>query len=284
VDALDEAAANDEDFGARLSLARNRQGAGSFEGLFVKNLENVQGDERDYMLISTTYGPDKTGKFYRRFGPLLTAGGGRRLNVLVTRAREEVHLITSIPRDAYRALEPMAEAKQPNGGWLLLAYLKFAEDLDREYERLRKVVEERKASTEGLVTVRPIKNPSRFSKSLAEQLVRSNGYSSTVHWGNEGFCVDIAIHHPERADDVTLGICCDVARYDKAEDLVEWEVFRTGVLESQGWKLHRIWTPQFARDVITSMQAISAGVESVLAAEKTADTVAEEPASEPNQS
>jgi len=281
VDALDEAAAGDEEFAARLSVARNRQGAGSFEGLFVKNLENVQGDERDYMLISTTYGPDKLGKFYRRFGPLLTAGGGRRLNVLVTRAKEEVHLITSIPNTAYRALAPVPEGKQPNGGWLLLAYLNFAEALDRDYERQRQVVEERKTAVEGSVTVLPIKNPSRFSTSLAGQLAKANRYSSTVHWGNEGFCVDIAIHHPDRPDDVTLGICCDVARYDKAVDLIEWEVFRTMILEGQGWKLHRIWTPQFARDVQGSMQAISVGVENLLNEEKNMEQSEKEDAPKP---
>jgi superfamily I DNA and/or RNA helicase len=68
--------------------------------VFVKNLESVQGDERDHMIVSTTYGPDPNGRFYRRFGPLGRAGGGRRLNVLVTRAREEV-LVTSIPREHY---------------------------------------------------------------------------------------------------------------------------------------------------------------------------------------
>src|SRR5206468_7718625 len=70
VEKLDEAAAEDAAFAKKLAEARNRRGAGSFEGLFVKNLENVQGDERDHIVISTTYGPDARGKFYRRFGPL----------------------------------------------------------------------------------------------------------------------------------------------------------------------------------------------------------------------
>ena len=81
---LDDQASQDAVFAKRLEKARMRQGTGSFEGLFIKNLENVQGDERDYILISTTYGPDSTGKFYRRFGPLGRSGGGRRLNVLIT--------------------------------------------------------------------------------------------------------------------------------------------------------------------------------------------------------
>jgi hypothetical protein len=105
----------------------NGGGGGSFEGLFVKNLENVQGDERDHMIISTTFGPDAAGKFRRNFGPVGQAGGGRRLNVLVTRAREAVHLITSIPRAEYVALPPLEAGQAPGGRWLLYAYLHYAE-------------------------------------------------------------------------------------------------------------------------------------------------------------
>src|ERR1043166_2120752 len=76
-----------------------RPGPASFEGLCVKNLENVQGDKRDNIIIP--YGPDPKGKFYRRFGTLDRVGRGRRLNVLITRARQEVHLVTSIP-ESYR--------------------------------------------------------------------------------------------------------------------------------------------------------------------------------------
>src|SRR5205085_7008308 len=119
----------------KLADARSRQGKGSFEGLFVKNLENVQGDERDHMIISTTYGPDKSGRFYRRFGPLGMPGGGRRLNVLVTRAREAVHLVTSTPADVYRAPPPIPAGQAPTGGWLLFSYLKYAEEVSRAYRR-----------------------------------------------------------------------------------------------------------------------------------------------------
>src|SRR5205823_956190 len=111
-----------------------RTGEAAFEGLFVKNLENVQGDERDHIIISTTYGPDPSGRFYRRFGPLGRAGGGRRLNVLVTRAREEVHLVTSIPPEVYRALPPVPPGQTPGGGWLLFSYLCYAEQLAQSYE------------------------------------------------------------------------------------------------------------------------------------------------------
>lgn len=257
VDALDAAAAEDAEFARRLAEARVRQGTGSFEGLFVRNLENVQGDERDYLLVSTTYGPDPSGKFYRRFGPLARAGGGRRLNVLVTRAREEVHLVTSIPAAVYRALPPVPPGTVPNGGWLLFAYLNYAEELEKFYEEQRLAHQEKRKP--GEVLARPTQLTSSFARALANQLARQHGLSSTLDWGNDGFCVDIALHHPTQPDNVTIGILCDGCRFRKTNDPVEWDVFRTAVLESQGWKLHRLWTPHFIRDP-------QAAIESILAA------------------
>src|SRR5690606_27420078 len=106
LDELEARAAADRVFAERLEIARKRRGRDSFEGLFVKNLENVQGDERDHMIICTTFGPDKDGKFRRNFGALSRVGGERRLNVLVTRARDAIHVITSIPRAEYLPGEP----------------------------------------------------------------------------------------------------------------------------------------------------------------------------------
>jgi len=134
VEKLEALAGQDADFARRLTIARTRRGAGSFEGLFVKNLENVQGDERDHIIISTTYGPDKAGRFYKRFGPLGSAGGGRRLNVLVTRARQEVHLVTSIPQQFYSNLPPIPPGQSPGGGYLLFSYLAYAKALTNAYE------------------------------------------------------------------------------------------------------------------------------------------------------
>ncbi|HEX8439541.1 MAG TPA: AAA domain-containing protein [Archangium sp.] len=245
---LDELAATDADFAAKLAAARVRRGEGSFEGLFVKNLENVQGDERDHIIISTTYGPDSKGRFYRRFGPLGSAGGGRRLNVLVTRARQMVHLVTSIPREQYSALPPVEGGRKPNGGWLLFAYLQYAERLAEEYARESAQPVETQERPEPEVRERETEAGSAFARSLAADLARAHGVSSDVHWGNDGFCVDVALHHPRRAGDVTVGVLCDGTRYPKATDPVEWDLFRTAVLESQGWKLVRLWSPHFFRD------------------------------------
>ncbi len=244
---LDEQAAADEDFAGRLATARRRSGEATFEGLFVKNLENVQGDERDHMIISTTYGVDKQGRFYRRFGPLGQAGGGRRLNVLVTRAREEVHLVTSIPADLYRSLPPIPQGQQPGGAWLLFAYLAYAEQLAADYSRWRESDDVNGVKMPSVIE-RPTKTPSAFARAIAQLAVARHGVGSDLFRGNDGFCVDVAFHHPTRPDDRTLGLVCDGTRFQQTDDPVEWDLFRTAVLEGQGWELQRCWTPEFFRD------------------------------------
>jgi hypothetical protein len=265
-DALDDAALSDEEFARRLAAARIRRGAGSFDGLFVKNLENVQGDERDHIIISTTFGPDPKGKFYRRFGPIGRAGGGRRLNVLVTRAREEVHIVSSIPPTAYLTLPPIPAGQTAGGAWLLFSYLQFAKQLQEDYELAHRILAQAEVDKTARVEVRKIKSPSRFAQALGQSLARSKNIGSDVHWGNDGFCVDLALHHPRRAEDVTIGILCDVSRFTQAEDTVEWDVFRTGILESQGWVLQRLWTPHFFRDPDAGVRTITDGITAFLVA------------------
>ncbi|MEM7625797.1 MAG: AAA domain-containing protein [Planctomycetota bacterium] len=252
---LDDKAMEDDDFARRLAQARTREGDDSFEGLFVKNLENVQGDERDHIVISTTYGPTAAGKFYRRFGPLAMPGGGRRLNVLVTRARQEVHLVTSIPADVYRSFERPPEGATPSGSWLLFAYLRYAETLDEAYEQNHRVLEQA-AAAEAQAFVRRTRNPSRWASAVAGRLARKHSVASDVHWGNDGFCVDLALHHPTRAEDVTVGVMCDFSRFDLAPDAVEWDIYRCGILRWQGWELERLWSPTFFRDPTRALNQV----------------------------
>jgi hypothetical protein len=306
VEALDEAAAEDADFGKRLAVSRTRRGGAAFEGLFVKNLENVQGDERDHIIISTTYGPDEKGRFYRRFGPLGRAGGGRRLNVLVTRAREEVHIVTSIPAEAYRAVPPVPPGQSPGGAWLLFAYLHYAEQLAAEYEQAHRILEAENASlsdpplaasritdsssakapfdkaqdqrqaaetAEARVHVRPSRWPSPLAAALGKHLAKQHRVGSDVHWGNDGFAVDVALHHPARVEDVTVGVLCDATRFGQAQDPVEWDVFRTAIHEEQGWRLHRLWSPSLFRDTEGNVRVVLRDAAELLATEPPKDSI-----------
>lgn len=273
IEKLDELAETDTEFGRSLAAARERRSKSSFEGLFVKNLENVQGDERDHIIISTTYGPDAKGRFYRRFGPLGTAGGGRRLNVLVTRAREEVHLVTSIPQTVYRSLPPIPAGQSPGGAWLLFAYLVYAERLAELYEENHRILEQAQTEPDPTVNVRQTRFPSTFAAQLGQDLCALHQTGSDVHWGNDGFCIDLALHHPHRADDVTVGVLCDLNRFEQAADPIEWEVFRTAVLQSQGWEIARVWTPHFFRDRSGVTTGIIKQSQAMLAQEDDPDSI-----------
>lgn len=269
LDSLDELAEDDERFAERLAQARSRKGKASNESLFVKNLENVQGDERDHIIISTTYGPDPNGRFYRRFGPLGRAGGGRRLNVLVTRARESVHLVTSIPPSVYQSLPPVPQGQSPNGAWLLFAYLAFARNLQDQYAA-NSERESRDgapvATAEGApatVQIRPSESGSLFAEGVARRLAEEQQLPSQVHWGNDAFCVDVALSAGRSPENATIGLLCDLNRYPRADDAIEWEIFRTDVLEGAGWQLQRIWSPQFYRDAMSVTQKVAESVKQV---------------------
>jgi hypothetical protein len=266
LDALDDLAAGDAAFAERLAVARERRGADSFEGLFVKNLENVQGDERDHLIISTTFGPDPQGKFRRNFGALSRAGGERRLNVLVTRARERVHVLTSIPPVEYRAPVRLEEGKAPTGRHYLYAYLRAAEELASAWQEVPSgdlnPVFPAKSSPEARTTARTVVRstgvPSAVAEALARQLLAREGSASTVYWGNDGFCVDVALpgKDPQRS---MLGILTDFTRYRRTPDPIAWEQFRSAILTGQGWKLHRVWSPALFREPEATLKQIPLG-------------------------
>lgn len=272
---LDEMAAQDDKFARRLAAARNRTSGASFEGLFVKNLENVQGDERDHIIISTTYGPTPEGRFYKRFGPLRQAGGGRRLNVLVTRARTKVHLCTSIPREVYAAAEPLPDGANPNGAWLLFAYLRYAEQLEHLYEAERKqpivspaapdVAEEDEPTA--FVRINRIEPHTDFAIGLAGELANEHRVTSEAHWGNEGFCIDAALLDPRGPGGVTLGLLTDFNRYRYATDPIAWEVYRTAILQGQGWDIQRVWSPTYLRDKTRVFNELTSGHKRVIASQ-----------------
>ncbi|MFT3687180.1 MAG: AAA domain-containing protein [Phycisphaerales bacterium] len=272
LEALDDAAAEDGAFAAKLAEARSRRSPSGPEGLFVRNLENIQGDERDHIIISTTYGPDPKGKFYRRFGALGMAGGGRRLNVLVTRARHEVHLVTSIPRDVYLSLPPVPDGQTPGGAYLLFEYLRYAERLQAMYSP--DSASEPRPSENGTsdapideppatdddqpsptdlalgptVSEHASRTPSTLARALGLSILRGHNLGSIIHWGNDGFCIDVALRHPIDPEMVTIGVLCDWTRFEQAEDPIEWDLFRSNVLSGQGWTLHRLWSPAIFRD------------------------------------
>lgn len=193
----------------------------SLEPFFVKNLENVQGDERDVIFISTVFGPDAaTGKVYQRFGPINSPVGHRRLNVLFTRAKESVVVFTSLkPEDV------LAEAEGASRGRKALRqYLEYARSGRLEA---------------GVLSGRPA--DSDFEELVRERL-RQAGYEVDCQIGVAGYFVDLGVRHPARKAHYILGVECDGATYHSFKSARDRDRLRQEILEGLGWKLHRIWS------------------------------------------
>jgi len=206
------------------------------ERFFVKNLENVQGDERDHVILSIGYGPTSgSGAVPQRFGPINNEGGDRRLNVAVTRARRTMTVVRSLrPSD-------ISENAKREGPRLLRRYLEYAADPKRALERSAF------ADTEA-------EPESPFEAAVIRQLI-ARGHRVDPQVGEAGYRIDLGIRSAE-PNGYDLGIECDGARYHSAPAARDRDRLRQAVLEGLGWKIHRVWSTAWARDPNTEIAKI----------------------------
>ena len=216
------------------------------EPFFVKNLENVQGDERDVVFLSIGYGPDENGKLAMRFGPLNNQGGERRLNVAITRARMEMKLVTSI-----RSHDIDLSRTGSEGVRLLRAYLDYAE---RGVEALGADVTQ----------VNQLSYDSRFEQEVATAL-KQRGLVVRTQVGCSGYRIDLALVDPKNPGRFVLGIECDGATYHNSATARDRDRLRQEVLESLGWEIIRIWSTDWVRDPATQIDRAIAAFELSLA-------------------
>lgn len=197
------------------------------EPFFIKNLENVQGDERDTMIFSICYARTEADKPMRlHLGPLNNHGGKRRLNVAITRAKYNVKLVGSI--------EPADLSGSDNEGVVLLRdYIAFAQ------RGMAALASEEQAGSHQMTE-------SPFEDSVLEFL-ESRGYEVDAQVGCSGYRIDLAVKHPLDSNRYVLGIECDGATYHTAETARERDRLRQTVLEDMGWKLHRIWSTDWVK-------------------------------------
>jgi very-short-patch-repair endonuclease len=193
------------------------------EPFFIKNLENVQGDERDVIFISLTYGPDEKGHFYQRFGPINQENGWRRLNVLFSRARENMVIYSSMRSDLVT----------PTSGNLGATALKQFLDYCERGGRFEAIA---------TATSRPPDSP--FELEVINEL-RRRGFACVPQVGVAGFFIDIGVIDPDSEGDFLLGIECDGATYHSAKSARDRDYLRQSILEGLGWKIHRIWSPDW---------------------------------------
>ena len=233
------------------------------EPFFVKNLENVQGDERDVIFISLGYGRTRSGQLAMSFGPLNGEGGERRLNVLITRARQRCEVFTNLlPTD----LDLTRTAAQ--GVAALQTFLRFAQAAQSG------------RATESLLA-RPAAPEAPFEEVVARALT-ARGYEVVPRVGSRGFYLDLAIADPAAPGRYWLGIICDGAMYAGARSARDRDRLRPAVLESRGWHLHHVWSTDWFRDPGAALARTVAAIEAARQAAETpaaAQEVAEEPES-----
>lgn len=216
---MDERATSDPD----VQAYRERWG-GSLEDFFVKNLENVQGDERDVILISTVYGPTAEGVFHQHFGPLNRAYGHRRLNVLFTRAKRKLTVFTS--------LDPGRIVADGNrrGVRVLKEFLEYAD---------------RGTFTPGRGTGE--EPGSDFERWFLSRL-KAASYEAHPQVGVAGYRIDIGVVHPDKPGSYILGVECDGATYHSSKSARDRDRLRQDVLEGLNWTIYRVWSTDWYRD------------------------------------
>ena len=212
-------------------------------GFFVKNLENVQGDERDIIIFSIGYGPDETGKFSMNFGPINRDGGWRRLNVAITRARRRVEVVSS-----FRAGD-MRDTTS-DGLRHLRGYLDFAE----------RGIPALSLDTRG--SLGDAESP--FEEDVLA-VISSWGYDVVTQVGSAGYRIDLGVKHPDRPGEYVLAVECDGAAYHSAATARDRDRLRSGVLQGLGWKIHRIWGISWYRDRHGESLKLRAAIEAAIA-------------------
>lgn len=190
--------------------------------LFVKNLENVQGDERDVILFSIGYGPDEKGRISMNFGPINQAGGGKRLNVAFSRARITMTIFSSIYSSDLKVTE-----NSPEGLVAFRDFLKFAEGHD-----LHPKSEETEAAGYAKAGI---------LQSICNTITE-HGYQCVPMVGHSDFHIDIAVVDPYEPTKYLMGILLDGEGYRKTKNTRDREVAQIGVLNNLGWTLYRVWT------------------------------------------
>lgn len=208
------------------------------EPVFVKNLESVQGDERDIMYFSITYGPDLHGAVSMNFGPMNRTGGERRLNVAITRARHELRVFSSL-----KAEQMDLARTQAMGVRDLKLFLEFA-------ERGTRALAEAHSGSRGSFE-------SPFEEAVAAALARK-GWKLHTQIGASAFRIDLAVVHPDAQGVYLCGIECDGATYHRSATARDRDKLREQVLRSLGWDILRVWSTDWWIDAAGTLDKLDA--------------------------
>jgi superfamily II DNA or RNA helicase/very-short-patch-repair endonuclease len=212
---------------------------------FIKNLEMVQGDERDRMIFSVGYGPAQDGTISTNFGPLNKTGGERRLNVAVTRAKEHITVVCSMLPG-----EIDLSGSNSTGAQHFKNYLEYARNGEQALLRNDQVTE-------------TLDFDSEFEEAVYNAL-NEQGYDVVSQVQSSSYSIDLAIKHPDKPGKFVLGIECDGAAYHSSKTARDRDRTRQMVLEDLGWTIHRIWSPDWASNRDEELEKINRKVSSLV--------------------
>ena len=276
---LQTEALQDERFRVKYETECDRKDGRQDVSFFVKNLESVQGDERDVMIFSTTFGTARDGQFKRFFGPINKEGGERRLNVAVTRARKKIFVVTSLPvaqiSDIFSAAGSRTGPTRVTGRDYLQAYMRYASAVSSSDHKGRDSVEKQLGELAKMAGFSAPKEPtnldfdSEFEISVYEALTK-RGLTIDQQVGDSGFRIDLAVRHPDRPGTYLLGIECDGRAYHSQFTARARDIWRQQILEARGWKIHRIWSTNWWMDPEAEISKILLRIKSATGGTETA--------------
>jgi predicted DNA-binding WGR domain protein/very-short-patch-repair endonuclease len=245
--ALEDLAASDSAFATRLEREYVREDAGQFNGLFVKNLENVQGDERDVIILSICYAPGPNGKMLMNFGPINQRGGEKRLNVIFSRARKRMAIVSSIEAEAITNTHN-------DGAAALRAFLQFAQaSASGDALRSQGILANLNPGAKQSFAVSLPKDSLRGAIAVA---LRKRGHTVQEYVGRSQFRCDLAISDAS-GEHFSLGVLLD-GDTTHATDVKERYIFRPTVLRSFGWKIIDVLSHDWLRDPMDVLNRIEA--------------------------
>lgn len=239
-DMIDHECSVDDEFENIIEKERHRKFGDEDISLFIKNIENVQGDERDIIIFSTGYAKNVEGKLLARFGSLSQQGGENRLNVAISRAKKKIFVVTSFEPEALNV-----EKSKQLGPKRFKQYLQYVRSVSEGNVEGTDILLKSLSDLEVSVSNEPSFD-SPFEMEVYERL-KKKGYNVHTQVGSSGYRIDLAIY-----DEVTsayaIGIECDGANYHSSLSARERDIHRQRFLESRGWHIERIWSTQWWHD------------------------------------
>ncbi|MBR6910487.1 MAG: SEL1-like repeat protein [Candidatus Methanomethylophilaceae archaeon] len=244
-DLIDKESAVDSQFNQLVRAEMDRKSEGNEDiGLFVRNIENVQGDERDVIIFSIGYAKNVDGKLINQFGSLSQKGGENRLNVAISRAKKHIDIAMS-----FEPQELNVSNSKNDGPKMLKKYLEYSCAISNGNDDLAKQILHSFGDTGALETVR---FDSPFEEQVYEAL-REQGLDVASQVGIGGYSIDLAVR---KKGQYILGIECDGRLYHSSVSARERDYHRQKYLESRGWRIHRIWSPNWWKNPQGEVQKI----------------------------